>query len=89
MKTIAAAVLALSAAVSLNTVAVAEPFNERGQDFVASVQSEADTSGSTGTVTASGFNDRGVDYIADAPAGKPARQPMISLRDAVAHGWNG
>lgn len=88
MKTIAAAVFAVSMGLSLNAVAVAEPFNSRGQDYVATVQSDGDTMRSPVTVTDSGFNDRGQDYIADAPAGSPSQEPMISLRDKAVHGWN-
>jgi hypothetical protein len=88
MKTIAAAVFAVSLGLSLSTAAVAEPFNSRGQDYVATVQSDDDTVRTTVTVTDSGFNNWGRDSLADAPAGSPAQEPMISLCNVAAHGWN-
>jgi hypothetical protein len=89
MKTAATALFAVYIGAGLSTAAVAEPFNDRGQDVIANVQSEATNVGSTVADTSKGFNNRGVDYIADAPDGKPSQDPMISLRDKKEHGWNG
>lgn len=91
MKTIATAVtavLVLSAAMSLNTVAVAEPFNERGQDYVVVVKSKDDAVRSKVSTANQGFNDRGENYITDAPVGNAGQEPVISLRDSTVHGWN-
>jgi hypothetical protein len=88
MKTLAAALFALSAGLSLNSLALAEPFNDRGRDFTATVQADSGSVRRNVTAISPAFNDRGVDYLADAPAGSPAQEPMISLRDAPAHGWN-
>jgi len=85
---VAASVFTISGGLSLSTVAVAEPFNSRGQDFVATAQSDVDTVGSTVTITDSGFNDRGQNFIVEAPAGSPAQKPIISLSDKTVHGWN-
>jgi hypothetical protein len=88
MKTVAAAVLVLSTGFGLNNVALAEAFNERGEDYAATVQSEADATRSAVIVIEPGFNERGVDYIADAPAGTQARKSVESRRDAAVQGWN-
>jgi len=89
MKTVASALFAVSIGVGLSTAAVAEPFNDRGQDVIANVQSEATNVRSIVADTDEGFNNRGVDYIADAPDGKPSQDPMISLQDKDEHRWNG
>jgi hypothetical protein len=88
MKTVAAAVFAVSFGLTLSSVALAAPFNNRGPDAVTTVQSESTAGRPSVADTHRGFNDRGADFIVDAPAGSPAQEPMISQTDKQAHRWN-
>ncbi|MCP5420096.1 MAG: hypothetical protein H6970_13895 [Gammaproteobacteria bacterium] len=88
MKTIAAALFAVSAGLSLNGAAFADSFNDRGIDYTDAAQAHSDPVHSPLIAAMPEFNNRGVDYIADAPAGSAAEEPMISLQDARAHSWN-
>jgi hypothetical protein len=83
MKTINAILIASS--IALSTAAVAEPFNDRGPDFIASVKSNPHSVPQSGTVVYGGFNDRGEDYISSISsasvrsASKPEEAYMASL----------
>jgi hypothetical protein len=83
MKTTVAFILI--AGLSLSSAALAEPFNDRGEDFRASVRSSASTAQQTVAATPNGFNNRGVDYIATAPTGSSEPLPEVMLTE---HGFN-
>lgn len=76
MKTITALILGLSSALALSTSA-AEPFNDRGENFINTVPASSPTSREVVIAEPHGFNSRGVDYVAALPAGSDqARQPV-------------
>lgn len=79
MKTTA---LALALAATMATgAAVAEPFNERGINYAATVQPDPTLQREPAPADVSAFNDRGVNFINVAPAG--SNQPGEPARVAV------
>ncbi|NJN45158.1 MAG: hypothetical protein HC808_00100 [Candidatus Competibacteraceae bacterium] len=70
MKTIAATLIILSSGLGLNTIALAEPFNEGGVHHLYTVQPDPNAPRTIVDTTASQpFNDRGTDYIVEAVPG--------------------
>ncbi|MEE4380138.1 MAG: hypothetical protein V2J55_21835 [Candidatus Competibacteraceae bacterium] len=86
MKTIAAALIVLSTGLGLNTIALAEPFNEGGVHHVYTVQSDPNAPRPiVDTTPSQPFTDRGTDYIVEALPGKPSQNHDFSLPE---QGWN-
>ena len=81
MKTFATLLLTLASALAANA-SFADPFNDRSQDFIASVKSDSSIQYSMNPVVISsqGFNDRGEDYVTTVPAGsdKPRSEVYIA-----------
>jgi hypothetical protein len=75
MKTINAILIASS--IALSTAAVAEPFNDRGPDFIASVKSNPHSVPQSGTVVYGGFNS--ISSASVRSASKPEEAYMASL----------
>lgn len=69
-------VLALTSTLALNP-AMAEPFNERGQHFIANVKISLSSKRQPMVVEFGNFNERGENFIATAPAGSYRQYPPV------------
>lgn len=81
MKTYAVWLFALSAGLALSVPAIAEPFNDRGPDYIARVRTG--TRAPAPVVAVAGpdiFNERGEDYIVTAPLGSDAPRQQVAAR---------
>ena len=76
MKTFATPVFALLSALAI-TVASAETFNDRGDDFITRVQPGSQAQYPAVAVTSSHFTDQGEDFIASVQPGSQAQYPAV------------
>ncbi len=81
MKTLIAVVL-LSLFVGLLNQAVAQSFNNRGDDFVTALPAGSNKPHQGAVIPFQGFNDRGKDFVAALPAGadSPHQGAVIPLQ---------
>jgi hypothetical protein len=63
----AALTVVIVASLSAGAAMAAEPFNDRGIDYVSTVQTDTSVQRESVTAQVNGFNNRGIDYI-DATA---------------------
>jgi hypothetical protein len=78
MKTLATLVLSVSATFAVNSAALAEAFNERGELFPATVQVGSGTA-SAAEVATPGFNERGIYFTATVPAGSAMPRSTVFI----------
>ena len=78
MKKYAILALALASTLTFGS-AVAEPFNERGKDFIGSVETSSHTERQPVAAELDGFNNRGKEFSATMPAGSYRQsQPIVA-----------
>lgn len=89
MKTFAALAIALT----VSAAASAEPFNNRGTNYIDTAPVGTSSGPALAGTGSQGFNDRGVNYIVDAPAGSAAPRESVAVkssgfnrRDSIAPG---
>ncbi|MEE4380250.1 MAG: hypothetical protein V2J55_22410 [Candidatus Competibacteraceae bacterium] len=88
MKKVAATFFVLSTGLGMNTVALAEPFNDRDVNPITASQTDGTTALPMATTNATHpFNDRDRSYIVEAHAGNPSQDPVISFQ-GQARDWN-
>jgi hypothetical protein len=84
MKKIALTALVITS-LSAGAALAAEPFNDRGIDYVATVQPDPSVQRESITAQANNFNDRGVDYV---EAAEVSTKTLRSDVNPVVKGFN-